>query len=183
MPNVALVDFATATLTDYFDDMRFVVDSDDQMLNFRLSEQISFVVGEHAPKLVRSLLKQNGLVPSDVAHWVIHTGGAKLIENFIDGLGIDRDVEMRHTISVLRDYGNTSSGSFIVSFDRLMKEHLTKQGPKSVENIDIVVLVAMGPGTTIEVGVGIVVSSDDAPAPERRQDAVALPAIVAAKSA
>jgi hypothetical protein len=50
---------------------------------------------------------------------------------------------MRHTIDVLRDYGNLSSGSFLFSYERLLAEGKTKPG-------DYGVLMTMGPGSTIE---------------------------------
>jgi 3,5-dihydroxyphenylacetyl-CoA synthase len=50
---------------------------------------------------------------------------------------------VRHTIGVMRDYGNLSSGSFLFSYERLLREGVTKPG-------DYGVLMTMGPGSTIE---------------------------------
>ena len=56
-------------------------------------------------------------------------------------LGTHYDV--RHTHSVLRDYGNLSSGSFLFSLSRLLVEGRVRRG-------DYGVLMTMGPGSTIE---------------------------------
>ena len=50
---------------------------------------------------------------------------------------------MRHTTTVLRDFGNLSSGSFLFSYTRLLEEGKVRRG-------DYAVLMTMGPGSTIE---------------------------------
>eukprot|EP00543_Licmophora_paradoxa_P009251 CAMPEP_0202471160 /NCGR_PEP_ID=MMETSP1360-20130828/83803_1 /ASSEMBLY_ACC=CAM_ASM_000848 /TAXON_ID=515479 /ORGANISM="Licmophora paradoxa, Strain CCMP2313" /LENGTH=411 /DNA_ID=CAMNT_0049097133 /DNA_START=97 /DNA_END=1332 /DNA_ORIENTATION=+ len=157
MPSVAMVDFELVTITEFFDDMIYRMDSDQQKLNFKLSKKIPFVVGDAAPKLVKKLLDRNEIPPSAVRHWSVHTGGAKVIEGFAKGLGLDEEVDMIHTKTVLRDYGNISSGSFIVSFQRLveMSNENSTEERHSINQGDIMVFVAMGPGATIEAGIGI----------------------------
>jgi polyketide synthase Type III len=51
--------------------------------------------------------------------------------------------DVRHTASVLRDYGNLSSGSFLFSLQRLLAEGRVERG-------DWGVLMTMGPGSQIE---------------------------------
>jgi predicted naringenin-chalcone synthase len=50
---------------------------------------------------------------------------------------------VRHTTGVLRDYGNLSSGSFLFSYERLLRDAVTMPG-------DYGVFMTMGPGSTIE---------------------------------
>jgi alkylresorcinol/alkylpyrone synthase/polyketide synthase Type III len=57
-------------------------------------------------------------------------------------LGIARH-DLRHTTGVLRDHGNLSSGSFLFSYDRLVREGVARPG-------DFGILMTMGPGSTIE---------------------------------
>ena len=78
----------------------------------------------------------------DIAHWVVHSGGKKVIDSVAVNLGLTR-YDLRHTISVLRDYGNLSSGSFLFSYERLVEED-------AVRPADYGVLMTMGPGSTIE---------------------------------
>jgi predicted naringenin-chalcone synthase len=57
-------------------------------------------------------------------------------------LGLTRH-DLRHTLGVLRDLGNLSSGSFLFSYERLLAEEIAVPG-------DYGVLMAMGPGSSIE---------------------------------
>ncbi len=51
----------------------------------------------------------------------LHTGGGAVIDSVKLSLGLEEH-DVRHTRSVLRDYGNISSGSFLVSLERLLAE-------------------------------------------------------------
>ena len=55
-----------------------------------------------------------GWTSPPIKHWVLHTGGGAVIDSVKLSLGLDEH-DVRHTRSVLRDYGNISSGSFLVS--------------------------------------------------------------------
>jgi predicted naringenin-chalcone synthase len=72
----------------------------------------------------------------------VHSGGKKVIDAVRVNIGLTRH-EVRHTVEVLRDYGNLSSGSFLFSYDRLLREQVARAG-------DYGVLMTMGPGSTIE---------------------------------
>jgi alkylresorcinol/alkylpyrone synthase/polyketide synthase Type III len=73
---------------------------------------------------------------------VLHTGGGAVIDSVKLSLGLEEH-DVRHTRSVLRDYGNISSGSFLVSLERLLAEGCGSAG-------DLGVMVTMGPGAQIE---------------------------------
>ena len=110
--------------------------------NFALEQDVPYVVGAHARDPVGRLLDKAGLTHSDVAHWIIHSGGRKVIDSVRVNLGLTR-TDVRHTLGVLRDHGNLSSGSFLFSYERLMAE-----GSASPGNIGV--MMTMGPGSTIE---------------------------------
>lgn len=71
-----------------------------------------------------------------------HGDSGLVIDSVRRGLGLD-DHDVRHTRSVLRDYGNISSGSFLVSLQRLLAEGCVSEGDRGV-------MVTMGPGAQIE---------------------------------
>jgi alkylresorcinol/alkylpyrone synthase/polyketide synthase Type III len=91
---------------------------------------------------VETLLKRNGVDSSEIRHWIVHTGGGLVIDSVRRGLGL-AEHDLRHTRSVLRDYGNISSGSFLVSLQRLLAEGCVSEGDRGV-------MVTMGPGAQIE---------------------------------
>jgi predicted naringenin-chalcone synthase len=100
------------------------------------------VVGAHAEQVVDRLLSRAGLRRSDISHWLVHSGGKKVIDAVRINLGLTRH-DVRHTTGVLRDYGNLSSGSFLFSYERLLQEEVATTGEYGV-------LMTMGPGSTIE---------------------------------
>ena len=122
--------------------MRYDWDDDAGKFSFFLDRDIPYVVGANAERPVRRLLESHGLKRRDIDHWVVHSGGKKVIDAIKYNVGITEH-DVRHTSSVLRDYGNLSSGSFLFSYQRLMDEGVVQRG-------DLGVLMTMGPGSTIE---------------------------------
>lgn len=133
---------ASIIITDAMDAMRYDWDGDLGRFSFYLDPQIPYVVGAHAEIVVDRLLDGTGLRRRDIVHWLVHSGGKKVIDSIAVNLGLTRH-DLRHTITVLRDYGNLSSGSFLFSYDRLGAEAVAAEG-------DYGVLMTMGPGSTIE---------------------------------
>lgn len=141
-PQFTIVDFETYTIAEQWDAMRFDYNADQNKWSFFLSKDIPFVIGENMKIPVQRLLERNLKTKMHIDHWVMHTGGGAVIDGAMKSVGLsERDV--RHTRSVLRDYGNLSSGSFLVSLERLYSERRVQSG-------DFGVLIAMGPGSTIE---------------------------------
>jgi predicted naringenin-chalcone synthase len=137
-----LLSFASHIITDALGAMRYDWDSAQGKFSFFLDPDIPYVVGAHAELVVDRLLAGTGLRRSDISHWLVHSGGKKVIDAVRVNLGLTRH-DVRHTIGVMRDYGNLSSGSFLFSYERLLREGAAKPG-------DYGVLMTMGPGSTIE---------------------------------
>ncbi|MBV9381022.1 MAG: type III polyketide synthase, partial [Streptosporangiaceae bacterium] len=137
-----ILSFASHIITDALGAMRYDWDSQQGKFSFFLDPEIPYVVGAHAELVVGRLLAGTGLRRSDISHWLVHSGGKKVIDAIRVNLGLTRH-DVRHTVDVLREYGNLSSGSFLFSYDRLLREGVTKPG-------DYGVLMTMGPGSTIE---------------------------------
>ncbi|MEU3567845.1 3,5-dihydroxyphenylacetyl-CoA synthase DpgA [Kitasatospora sp. NPDC036755] len=133
---------ASVTVVDAIDAMRYDWDRDQGRFSFFLDPQIPYLVGAHVEGVIDRLLAGTSLRRDDVAHWLVHSGGKKVIDAVAVNLGLTRH-DLRHTITVLRDFGNVSSGSFLFSYDRLLQEGVVRGG-------DYGVLMTMGPGSTIE---------------------------------
>jgi alkylresorcinol/alkylpyrone synthase/polyketide synthase Type III len=139
----ALLRFSSLIIPESIDAMRYDWDEDHGKFSFFLDQDIPYVVGAHAETALAKLLTGTGLRPSDIAHWVVHSGGKKVVDSVRVNLGLSRH-DVRHTTGVLRDHGNLSSGSFLFSFDRLRAEDRARPG-------DFGVFMTMGPGSTIEM--------------------------------
>ena len=141
-PIPGVLDFESFCLPEQWEAMRFDWNADAGKWSFYLDRDIPRVIGAHVRVPVTRLLARHGLRRSDIRHWVLHTGGGAVIDAVGAGLGLDEH-DVRHTRSVLHDFGNISSGSFLVSLQRLLAEGRAADG-------DLGVLVTMGPGAQIE---------------------------------
>jgi len=138
-----ILKFASCVIPDAIDAMRYDWDREQGRFSFFLDPGIPYVVGAHAELVADRLLSGTGLRRSRIAHWLVHSGGKKVIDAVAVNLGLTRH-DVRHTVGVLRDYGNVSSGSFLFSYERLIQEGVVCPG-------DYGVLMTMGPGSTIEM--------------------------------
>jgi alkylresorcinol/alkylpyrone synthase len=93
------------------------------------------------PALVRELLGRHGLEPSAVAHWLLHPGGATVLDAVRDGLGV-REEMLAASRRILRDYGNMSSPSCLF----VLQEEIATRPPRAGE---LGVLAAFGAGFSV----------------------------------
>ena len=141
-PRPRVIDFESHCIPEQWDAMRFDWNDDAGKWSFYLDREIPYVIGFNVREPLASLLARNGLDFPAIKHWVLHTGGGAVIDSVKLSLGLEEH-DVRHTRSVLRDYGNISSGSFLVSLERLLAEGGAAEG-------DLGVMVTMGPGAQIE---------------------------------
>jgi predicted naringenin-chalcone synthase len=141
-PGPAVLGFASCLIPDAIDAMRYDWDDTAGKFSFYLDRDIPYAVGAHSEEVVGRLLGGTGLRRSDIAHWLVHSGGKKVIDAIAVNLGLTR-YDLRHTTGVLHDFGNLSSGSFLFSYERLTDEGVIQPG-------DYGLLMTMGPGSTIE---------------------------------
>lgn len=134
------VDFESHIIVEAIEAMRF--DNVGGKLSFYLDRNIPYVIGNNVRKPVLRLLERHGLKRRHVSHWVVHSGGKKVVDSIKYNLGLTNH-DVRHTRAILRGYGNLSSASVLFSLDRLREEGAAKEG-------DWGVMIAMGPGTAIE---------------------------------
>lgn len=138
----AVLKFTSCIIPEALNAMRFNWDDEHGKLSFFLDPEIPYVIGAHSEQVINQLLENTTLRRSDISHWVIHSGGKKVIDSVMVNLGLTR-YNLQHTFSVLRDYGNLSSGSFLFSLKRLLLTGKVKPGDNGV-------FMTMGPGSTIE---------------------------------
>jgi 3,5-dihydroxyphenylacetyl-CoA synthase len=141
-PVPCVLDFESFCIPEQWAAMRFDWNDNAGKWSFYVDRDIPHVIGFNIREPLENLLERNGLDFSAVKHWVLHTGGGAVIDSVKLSLGLEEH-DVRHTRSVLRDYGNISSGSFLVSLERLLAEGCVSAGDRGV-------LVTMGPGAQIE---------------------------------
>ena len=99
-------------------------------------------MGLQIPRMVERLLTRFGLRKSDVSHWVVHSGGKKVLDCVQYSLGLSRH-DIRHSLSSLEAMGNMSSCSFLWAYDALLREGRVKPAEYGL-------FITMGPGAGLE---------------------------------
>jgi alkylresorcinol/alkylpyrone synthase len=108
-----------------------------------LSKDIPSFVMAHMKENVGALLKNAELKSSDVSHFVMHPGGARVLKSYAESLALSDD-HFADSYRVLADYGNMSSATVFFILKNLLDRGAPKQG-------DLGVLGALGPGFSSEL--------------------------------
>jgi len=137
-----ILKFNSRIVLDAIEAMRYDWNEHHGKFSFFLDPDIPYVVGANVESTIAELLEDTGLRRSDIMHWIVHSGGKKVIDAVRVNLGLSAH-DLRHTSEVLRDYGNLSSGSFLFSLQRLFWEKAPAPG-------DYGIMMTMGPGSSIE---------------------------------
>jgi alkylresorcinol/alkylpyrone synthase len=129
----------------------FYGDTED-IMGWDISEKgFGVVLSQRLPALIKSrlgadvdaFLSDNGLTRRDIASWVIHPGGPKVLQAVEEALGL-YERELRLSWECLERVGNLSSGSVLCVLEEAMAHH--RPAPGSVG-----LLAAMGPGFCSEL--------------------------------
>ncbi len=136
-----LEDFESQIILEALHTMRF--DLDHGKLSFFLDRDIPYFLGANCQKPVARLLERQGLKKRQIDHWLVHSGGRKVIDSIKMNLDLS-DHDVRHTLNILEEYGNISSCSVLFSMRELAREGTVRPGDRGI-------LMAMGPGAAIEL--------------------------------
>jgi predicted naringenin-chalcone synthase len=118
----------------------------DQGFQIHLATRVPKVLREIVPNLVADFLSQAELTPADIRFWGIHPGGAKIVDYVGEALSLSAE-DLHSSRQVLRQYGNMSSATIFFVLDEIMRQGQPRPG-------DYALLLAFGPGLTIELCLG-----------------------------
>jgi predicted naringenin-chalcone synthase len=111
-------------------------------LRIILSKDIRAIAGGLARKVVFQLLDDAGIRKEQIRHWILHSGGRKVIDNVRTELGLTKE-EVRNSECVLRNFGNMSSPTVLFVLQETLRHSSPQPG-------DLGVMLAMGPGLALE---------------------------------
>jgi alkylresorcinol/alkylpyrone synthase len=117
-----------------------VVDSGFKVV---LSPGVPQLVRERLRGDVDAFLGQRGLRRADIAHFICHTGGPKVLEAFEEAMEVPREA-MRRSWESLQQAGNLSSASVLFVLSDLLASGEARPGDRGL-------LLAMGPGFCSEL--------------------------------
>lgn len=134
-----------ATRSRFYPDTERVMGWDVTGEGFRvvLAQGVPALAREHLGHDVREFLAAHGLTTDDVAAWVCHPGGPKVLEAVQASLEVDDDA-LALSWRTLREVGNLSSASVLLVLEDTLRERPPAPGQHGV-------LLAMGPGFCAEM--------------------------------
>ncbi|MEW1688790.1 type III polyketide synthase [Streptomyces sp. NPDC091265] len=134
-----------ATRSRMYPDTEHVMGWDIRSSGFKvlLDPAVPDVVRRYLADDVRDFLAEHGLKPKDVAHWVCHPGGPKVLEAVSEVLSLP-DGALDVTWRSLAEVGNLSSSSVLHVLRDTLEQRRPEPGSPGL-------LLAMGPGFCCEL--------------------------------
>ncbi|MCX4679535.1 type III polyketide synthase [Streptomyces sp. NBC_01433] len=134
-----------ATRSRMYPDTESIMGWDIRSSGFKvvLDPVVPDVVRRYLADDVTAFLAEHGLKPKDIAHWVCHPGGPKVLEAVSDALALPENA-LDVTWRSLADVGNLSSSSVLHVLRDTLAERRPEPGTPGL-------LMAMGPGFCCEL--------------------------------
>lgn len=107
-----------------------------------LSKDVRRIGAGMMTEMAQALMSGQGLKKEDVAHFVLHSAGRRVIEQVGKLMELD-EPQLAHSRHVLQHYGNMSSATVIFVLDDLFRSRETVPG-------DWGLMIALGPGFAAE---------------------------------
>ena len=107
-----------------------------------LSKDVRRIGATMMGEMARTLMDTQGLKRDDVAHWVLHSAGRRVLDRARELLDLT-DAQMAYARGVLRDYGNMSSATILFVLERLLRTEAAVPG-------DWGLMIGLGPGFAAE---------------------------------
>jgi predicted naringenin-chalcone synthase len=136
-----ILDAETYTFPGSLEAMGF--DLRDTGFHILLSKDVPQMICERIKALVERFLSRNGLSLEQIAAFVLHPGGQKLLASVQEELGL-QCADTQFSWDVLRDYGNLSSASVLFVLNEWLSRKEMKHGEYGLA-------AAFGPGFSAEL--------------------------------
>ncbi|MEK7728617.1 MAG: 3-oxoacyl-[acyl-carrier-protein] synthase III C-terminal domain-containing protein [candidate division KSB1 bacterium] len=115
-------------------------------LKVLFSRDIPTIVSESARPSILNFLSAQKTALADVAMFLSHPGGAKVIAAYSEALAIPEE-KTKHMWNVLRDYGNMSSATVLFVLEEYLRSTDYRRG-------ELVLSTTLGPGFSSEMILG-----------------------------
>jgi len=107
-----------------------------------LSKDVRRIGAGMMKEMADALMAGNGLKTDDIAHFVLHSAGRRVIEQVGRLMTLDES-RLAHSRKVLQEYGNMSSATVVFVLDDLLRSGEPVPG-------DWGLMIALGPGFAAE---------------------------------
>ncbi len=140
VPGPRILVTETYTFPDSLGAMGF--DLRDSGFHILLAKDVPEMIGGKIKGLVEGFLKRNGKKQSDIKGWILHPGGARLLGNIEEELGLCK-CDTQPSWDILGNVGNLSSATILF----ILQEWIDKRPLKAGEHA---MAAAFGPGFSAE---------------------------------
>ena len=107
-----------------------------------LSKDVRRIGAAMMGDMARALMDTQGLKRDDIAHWVLHSAGRRVLDRARELLDLT-DAQIGYARSVLRDCGNMSSATILFVLERVLRAEVAVPG-------DWGLMIGLGPGFAAE---------------------------------
>jgi 3,5-dihydroxyphenylacetyl-CoA synthase len=107
-----------------------------------LSKDVRRIGAQMMGEMARVLMDSQGLKREDVAYWILHSAGRRVLDRARVLLELDESA-LAHSRGVLKEYGNMSSATILFVLERVLARESPVPGEWGV-------LVGLGPGFAAE---------------------------------
>lgn len=111
--------------------------------HLRLDRELPSALAAQAPSRVQQFLETHGLCADDIAWWLFHPGGVKVLQSLEETFGLSA-AQSRFSWNVLSQHGNMSSASILYVISDFINSKAARTGDRAL-------VFGVGPGLTIEL--------------------------------
>ena len=115
----------------------------DDGFHLRLDRELPQKLMGAVPERVAQFLKQYNLTTKDIAHWLFHPGGIKILDYLENGFNL-KPVQCHWARDVLSQNGNMSSATVLYVLKAFLDSRSARSGDKAL-------MLGVGPGLTVEL--------------------------------
>lgn len=134
---VRLLESTQLFLPEYREHVRYV--HKNGQLHNQLSKSLPETIGMHIEPFVSDLLNSCNIELNDIDHFLIHTGGYRVLEMCAQSLKLS-DLQMATSRKILSDYGNLSSPTVLFELNDIFPR---------ITNNKLCLMVAFGAGLSM----------------------------------
>ncbi|KAL6009992.1 Chitin synthase, class 2 [Asimina triloba] len=117
---------------------------------FQVDEQVPSIISKNAEKCVERALKPLGISNDwNSVFWICHPGAAAVLNGVEGALNLNKE-KLQASRHVLSEFGNMCSSTVLFILDHMRKKSLADGKSTTGDGLDWGVLLAFGPGLTVE---------------------------------
>ncbi len=117
------------------------ITADEQGSYLGLAPELPRIAGERLAGVVEDFLAANNVREEQIAHWMLHPGGRRIVEEARDALSLDDD-DVAVSWQALADHGNVGTPSIFYVLDATIRDRAPEAG-------DLGLAITIGPGVTV----------------------------------